>query len=457
MAGPIIRSFNNPACHSDPDLSGEESRDPSPLIEGVLEPPRNSPRGKPRRGTESPFNNSLRVTIKHPSIIHVDLDAFFVSVEQALDPSLRGKPVIVGSHSPRGVVSSASYEARSYGIRAGMPLTRARRLCPQAIFLQGNFSRYYQASQRFMDILKDITPDVEPLGLDEAYLDVTGYEYGSAREIALQIKSRVKQELDLTASVGIASCKVVAKVASDLAKPDGLLEVAPGEECSFLAPLPVDKLPGVGRKTKRVLEEMGVATIGQLAALPSRVLRQTFGIVGETLHRYANGIDESKVEPSTQVKSIGRETTFAEDTLDRGFLEAMLRYLSEQVGAELRWQEKQARCITLKLRYADFETITRSRTLRGAINRDHTIFEIGNQLLEKALSQRQKLVRLIGIRVSNLTGAERQLEMLDSTANKQGEVDKAIDRIRQRHGFASIQTGRTLSLKNTLPGKKSIS
>ena len=214
-----------------------------------------------------------------------------------------------------------------------------------------------------MGVLRDITPCVEPLGLDEAYLDVSGCE--SAPTIALQIKSRIKQELDLTASVGIASCKVVAKVASDLAKPDGLLEVAPGEERSFLAPLPVNKLPGVGRKTQQALEEMGVATIGQLATLPSPVLRQAFGVVGETLHRHANGIDGSKVEPLAIVKSIGRETTFAEDTLDRGFLAAMLGYLSEQVGAELRWQDKQARCITLKLRYADFETITRSRTFKG--------------------------------------------------------------------------------------------
>jgi len=437
MASSIIRSFNNPTCHSNPFASchSEEAKRPKNLAQGKLHQEFRDP------------SLSLRAKIKHPAIIHVDLDAFFVSVEQALDPTLKGKTVIVGGHSPRGVVSSASYEARSYGIRAGMPLTQAHRLCPQAIFLQGEFSRYYQASQRFMDILKDMTPDVEPLGLDEAYLDVSGF--GPAREIALQMKRRIKQELDLTASVGIASCKVVAKVASDLSKPDGLLEVAPGEERTFLAPLPVGKLPGVGKKTKRLLEEMGVTTIGQLAALPSSILRQTFGVAGATLHQYANGIDESKVEAVTQVKSIGRETTFAEDTLDRGFLEAMLRYLSEQVGAELREQDKQARCITLKLRYADFETIARSRTLRGTTNRDHIIFEVGTQLLEKALSQSRKLVRLIGIRVSNFIGAERQLEMIDATANKLEQVDKAVEHIRQKHGFASIQTGRTLTLSNT--------
>ena len=440
MAGSIVRSSNNPACHSGPFASrhSEEAKRPKNLAQG-----------KPCEEYRDPSvtQGDLRMKIKPPSIIHVDLDAFFVSVEQSLDPTLKGKIVIVGGHSPRGVVSSASYEARAHGVSAGMPLALAHRLCPQAIFLQGDFSRYYQASRRFMDILKDITPDVEPLGLDEAYLDVSGF--GSAREIALQMKRRIKQELDLTASVGIASCKVVAKVASDLAKPDGLLEVVPGEERSFLAPLPVSKLPGVGKKTKRVLEGMGVTTIGQLAALPSRMLRQTLGVAGETLHRYANGIDESKVEPLTEVKSIGREITFAEDTLDRGFLEAMLRHLSEQVGAELRWHDKQGRCITLKLRYADFETITRSRTLKGATNRDHTIFEIGNRLLQKALSQSKRLVRLIGIRVSNLTGVERQLEMLDATANKLEQVDKAVEHIRQRHGFASIQTGRTLPLGNT--------
>jgi len=386
------------------------------------------------------------------TIIHIDLDAFFVSVEQVLDPTLKGKPVIVGGHSPRGVVSSASYEARPYGVRASMPLAQARRLCPQAIFLPANFPRYCQASQRFMDILKDVTPDVEPLGLDEAYLDVTCG--GSAREIASRLKNRIRQELGITASVGIASCKVAAKVASDLSKPDGLLEVAPGKECSFLAPLAVDKLPGVGKKTKGVLAEMGITTIGQLAALPVSVLRQTFGVVGETLHQYANGIDEREVMPPGEAKSVGRETTFAEDTLAQSFLEAKLRYLSEQVGAELRDENRQARCITLKLRYADFHTVTRSQTLRKASADDNTIFRVAAQLLRKALSQRQKPVRLIGVRASRLMGAERQLEMLDTRAEKLLRLDRAIDRIRRKYGFDAIQTGRTLTLKKGVTEKE---
>ena len=386
------------------------------------------------------------------TIIHIDLDAFFVSVEQALDHTLKGKPVIVGGHSPRGVVSSASYEARPYGVRAGMPLAQARRLCPQATFLPANFPRYCQASQRFMDILGDIAPDVEPLGLDEAYLDVTGG--GSAREIALRLKNRIRQELGITASVGMASRKVVAKVASDLAKPDGLLEVAPGEERSFLAPLAVDKLPGVGKKTKGVLAEMRVTTIGQLAALPIGVLKQTFGAVGETLHQYSNGIDERQVMPPGEAKSVGRETTFAEDTLAQDFLEAMLRYLSEQVGAELRDENRQAKCITLKLRYADFHTVTRSQTLRKATDDDSTIFGVAAQLLQKALAQRRKPVRLIGVRASRLTGTERQLEMLDPKADKLAQLDRAIDCIRRKYGFDSIQTGRTLALKKAVAEKE---
>lgn len=379
------------------------------------------------------------------SIVHIDLDAFFVSVEQTLDPTLKGKPVIVGGHLRRGVVSSASYEARPYGVRSGMSLVQARRLCPQAVFVQASFSRYRQASQRFMDILNDTTPDVEPMGLDEAYLDVTGF--GPAREVTLRIKERIRQELDITASAGIATCKVVAKIASDLAKPDGLIEVAPGQESSFLAPLAVGRLPGVGQKTEKVLAQKGVTTIGQLAALSLGALKQAFGAVGETLHKHANGIDESQVMPLSEAKSMGRETTFAEDTLDQGFLEATLRYLAERVGAELKSEDRQARCITLKLRYADFETVTRSYTLRTSSNHDHTIFETGKALLKKALAQRRKPVRLIGIRASNLSGEERQLEMLDTKAKKLAQVDEAVDHIRHRYGFDSIQTGRTLTLK----------
>ena len=384
------------------------------------------------------------------NIVHIDLDAFFVSVERALNPELRDKPVVVGGHlEARGVVSCASYEARAYGLRAGMALATARRLCPQAIFLKGNFDRYREASTRFFHILADFTPDIEPLGLDEAYLDLSGFEllYGPVRETASKIKGRIKNELGVAASVGIAPSKVVAKVVSSLSKPDGLIEVIPGTERDFLAPLPVHRLPCVGPKTEQVLKDMGITTIGQLAQLPLSLLKQNFGAMGEVLYRHANGIDDRKVQGPGRAKSIGRETTFAQDTLDPQFLKATLRHLSERVGAELREQEQRTRCITLKLRYADFETITRSRTLKEASDADQVIFKAGAELLEKALSQNHKLVRLIGIRASSLSQG-KQLSMLDTKAERMERLSRAIDRIRNKYGFSAIESGSTLPLSD---------
>ena len=281
-------------------------------------------------------------------IMHIDLDAFFVSVEQVENPQLKGKPVVVGGRPDRrGVVAAASYEARAFGLHAGMPLATASRLCPQAIFIVGNFARYRDASQRFMAILADFSPYIEPMGLDEAYLDVTGFEsiHGSIHQMAQAMKQRIKDELGLGASVGIASGKVVAKVASELSKPDGLIEVASGDEHSFLAPLPVGKMPGIGKKAEQVLKGLGIVTIGKLSTTPLNVLKSHFGVSGEILYRLANGIDDRKVEPPGAAKSISRETTFATDILRRPQLEATLRYLSERVGSELRQQDKQARCV----------------------------------------------------------------------------------------------------------------
>ena len=391
-------------------------------------------------------------------ILHIDLDAFFISVERILHPELQGKPVVVGGRiESRGVVACASYEARAYGLKAGMPIITARRLCPQAIFLPGNFAKYREYSARFLDILADFSPEVEPCGLDEAYLDLTGFEphYGPVKETALQIKRRIKNELGLTSSVGIASSKVVAKVASEISKPDGLIEVPYGEEKEFLAPLPVDQLPGVGAKLGQELRKLGIATIGQLANLPASFLKQNFGAHGEMVHKYANGIDDRKVEPPTSAKSISRETTLAQDTLNLNLLKATLRYLTEQVGADLRSQNRQAHCVTLKLRYADFETITRSHTLKLASDADQIIFEVGVQLLEKALAQRRQPVRLIGIKVSNLTPLARQLSFLDSSAERLAYLNKAIDQIRRKYGFAAIETGQTLPLREGFPWLRS--
>jgi DNA polymerase-4 len=392
--------------------------------------------------------------IRH--ILHIDLDAFFVSVEQALAPELCGKPVVVGGRPDRrGVVASASYEARAFGIRAGMPLAQAYRFCPKAIFLQGSFPSYRDASERFMRILADFSPSLEPAGLDEAYLDVTGCEsHGTPRQLALRIKERVNKELKLVASVGVASCKVVAKIASDMGKPDGLVEVPVGKEKEFLIPLPIASLPGVGGKTERALKAMGIRTIGQLATLPLGTVKNRFGAAGVMIHQCANGIDNREVEPPGEAKSISRETTFAEDTLDRAFLQAILRYLCERVGAELRRESKHARTITLKLRYADFETITRRISSKESTDADEAIFAGAVKLLDQSLARKQKLVRLIGVGVSNLIGYGKQLNLLDPRPQRLWNLDKAIDRIRIRYGFTSIQTGRTLLLKDIFSSRE---
>lgn len=309
-------------------------------------------------------------------IMHIDLDAFFVSVEQVADPSLRGKPVVVGGKPEgRGVVAAASCEARAFGLHSGMPLSTASRLCPQAIFIQGSLPKYREASQRFMSILADFSPYLEPMGLDEAYLDATGFEsiHGSIRRMAQKIKRRVRAELGINASIGIAGGKIVAKVASALAKPDGLLEVGEGEDAAFLAPLPVASLPGIGKKTEPKLKSLGIDTIGKLSALPPEALKSHFGASGEVLKRFASGLDDREVEPPAAAKSTSRETTFERDTGDPKRLESTLRYLGERVGADLRRQDKRARCVTLKLRFGDFDTITRRKTLSQSTDSDQLI------------------------------------------------------------------------------------
>jgi DNA polymerase-4 len=387
-------------------------------------------------------------------IMHIDLDAFFVSVEQVANPKLRGKPVVVGGRPQgRGVVAAASYEARAFGLHSGMPLVTASRLCPQAIFIQGSFPKYRDASQKFMAILADFSPFLEPMGLDEAYLDATGFEsiHGSGHQMAAKIKQRVKEELGLTASIGIAGGKVVAKVASEMSKPDGLLEIAEGKEGSFLAPLPTARLPGIGQKTERKLKRLGITTIGKLSITPLSVLKSHFGASGEILQRFASGIDDREVEPPAAAKSISRETTFGQDTKDRSLLKATLRYLGERVGADLRRKGKRARCVTLKLRYADFTTITRRRTLSQTTDSDQAIFDTGVKLLGRELAGEKQPVRLVGIGVAELVAAGGQLAMLDSSARQQEQLNKAIDRIRQKYGFTAIQTGRTLKLKDIFP------
>jgi DNA polymerase-4 len=388
-------------------------------------------------------------------ILHADLDAFFVAVEQALNPALRGLPVVVGGEpGGRGVVASASYEARAYGIHSAMPLAEARRHCPQAIFLPGRFDRYADFSERFMAVLADLTPDLEPRGLDEAFLDLTGFEplYGPPRETARRLKEKVRQELGLVVSVGIASNKTVAKVASDVSKPDGLLEVPSGQEAIFLAPLPVGALPTVGGEAERRLKAIGIYTIGQLAALPAAALEYHFGVWGRTMALYARGCDSAPVvsEPAPP-KSIGRSTTLAADSSDTEVLEALLCYLGERVGAALRREGKWARRVTIAVRYADFRTVSRSRTLKEPVESDVGIFEPALELLRQALREHWDRVRLVGVSVSDLMDGGFQRSLWQSVSERHGRLSAALDRLRERYGFTSIQRGRTACLSRVLP------
>jgi DNA polymerase-4 len=389
-------------------------------------------------------------------VFHIDLDAFFVAVERVLDPSLVGKPVVVGGKpGSRGVVACASYEARKYGLRAGMSLTRAVRLCPHAVFLEGHFRDYQEVSGAFMSILERYSPFLEPVGIDEAYLDMTGFEslYGPLRNAAVSIKQDVRRELGVVASIGIASCKVAAKVASDFGKPDGLVEVPSGGEAEFLAPLPVQDIPGIGMRTARVLiQRLGVMTAGQLADVSPLVLRRNFGIVGDHLHLWANGQDASSVMYVPEdPKSISRETTFQQDVSERKMLLAALRYLAERVGAALRQEGKRARCVFAKVRYSDFQTIAHQSSLRMPVCHDDGIFEAGASLVLRMLREHPGSVRLVGIGVSDLLDDTPQLGLFDMPSERLERLSRTVDAVRGKYGFTAIQRGRTLPLHDLYP------
>ena len=394
------------------------------------------------------------------TIMHVDLDAFFVAVEQARNPDLLGKPVIVGGDPDgRGVAATASYEARVFGVRSGMALSTAQRLCPQAVFLRGDFKEYQRVSDRFHAILCDYSPLVEPGGLDEAYLDITGckpvidaiagpVESDAPEEIARaaaeSLRRHVREELSLAASVGIASGKSLAKVASDAAKPDGLLLVPPGEEAAFLAPRPLRELPGLGPKAEAALLRLGVKTLGQVANMPAARLRSLFGGWGPALAERARGIDPAPVASGRdRVKSVSREGTFARDIDDAAVLRGSLRGYAESIGAELRRLGRRARCITLKLRYSDFTTISRSRTLSQPTFSDEEIYRTGAALLQQALKRDGRAVRLLGLGTSNLGDDVVQLGLFGERELPAEELLHSIDRLREKYGYRALQTGRT--------------
>jgi DNA polymerase-4 len=380
------------------------------------------------------------------SILHVDMDAFYASVEQRDHPELRGRPVIVGgSAEQRGVVCAASYEARPFGVHSAMPMATARRLCPQAVFLPVRMSHYAEISQQIRQIFLTFTPLVEPLSLDEAFLDVRGTEglFGSAADIARQLKARIRLETGLIASVGVAPNKFLAKLASDYGKPNGLVILPPGDVAAFLAPLPVGRLWGVGAKGEKRLHHLGIRTVGQLAALPERLLADHFGEVGRHLSRLSHGEDDRAVIPDREAKSISTETTFPKDIGDLAVLRVWLLGLVDQLAGRLRHQHLRARTIDLKLRSSDFRTRTRSLSLPEPTHSTDELWHAAAELFERSLSPELLPIRLLGVGASRLAReGETQGHLFDTVLRqRQTALDQAVDAIRHQFGTAAIQRG----------------
>jgi DNA polymerase-4 len=378
-------------------------------------------------------------------ILHVDLDAFFAAVEQRDHPELRGRPVIVGgAPGSRGVVSAASYEARRFGVRSAMPLRTAAALCPDGVFVPVRGERYGEVSRAFMDILRRWTPLVEQISIDEAFLDVAGTFalHGTAERIAVDIRASIRTELGLTASIGVASSRLVAKVASDLRKPDGLVVVAAGTEAAFLGPLPIWRLWGVGEQTRRALADYGVQAIGDLAALPADVLVRRFGAHGVTLAERARGIDPTPVGNDDVARTVSHEHTFDRDTRDPEILERTLLALAEGVGSRLRDGGVRAATVGVKIRDSSFSTHTRQRTLREPTDQVDDIFRVALALARPEI--RAIEVRLLGVVASNLTERE-QLSLFPEASDRRRLATAAADSIRHRYGPGTIVRARLLA------------
>jgi DNA polymerase-4 len=388
--------------------------------------------------------------MKDRRIIHVDMDAFFASVEELDNPAIRGLPIIVGGHQTRrGVVSSASYPARAFGVRAAMPLWQARQLCPQAIFLPVRMQRYAEISRRFHKMLLDYTPLVEPMGFDEAYLDVTGSEhlFGPALEIGRKIQFRIKEELGLSCSVGISYNKFLAKIASGWKKPGGLFQILEENASNFLEELPLEELPGVGYKTKEKLEHMGLKKVKDLKSVPSEILEAGLGKMAFELLSYAQGIDPRPVVPFWERKSIGEETTFAQDVSNPELLLEFLLEASDRLGKSLREEGLQVRRVTLKIRFPDFKTITRSLTLPYPTNVNDDIYQAAKALL---LKSQPKRVRLLGLSLSELVKEEELPLVPQAQKVKNESLLKALDKIQEKYGSGAIERALRLKKKTNL-------
>jgi DNA polymerase-4 len=386
-------------------------------------------------------------------ICHVDMDAFFVSVEELYDPSLAGKAVVVGGKADqRGVVSAASYEARKFGVHSAMPLRTAARLCPHAIFVEGHFERYIEHSRKLFGVLNRFSPQVEMASIDEAYIDLSGTErlFGPPMRSAHGLHEEIRRETKLRCSLGVASSRLVAKVSSDQAKPNGVLYILPGQEARFLAALDVRKIPGVGKKTEAALHQLGIRRVGDLAALEERFLAERFGKWGLALAGKARGEDaggwfDSEVGADERAKSISHEHTFSQDIADGGRLETTLLKLSEMVSKRLREQTLYARTIQLKLRYQDFTTITRATTLDHATQLDREVSGAVIRLFRDAWDGRTP-VRLLGVHAGSLGTVEGQMNLLDEPKTaKLREAFRSVDHIRGRFGDRLITLAKTIN------------
>lgn len=373
-------------------------------------------------------------------IMHVDMDAFYASVEILDNPDLKGLPVIVGGRSARGVVSTCSYEARKFGVHSAMPLFEARRLCPHGVYLPVRPHRYAEMSGKIMAIFRETSPLVEQLSIDEAFLDLTGMErLGGAETIAHLVQDRIQEELKLSASVGLAPNKFLAKLASDMDKPHGFVKITPGEAEAMLAPMPVTKIFGIGRSAEDKLKQFGIEKIGQLASADVAILRKVFGINAEQVKRLARGLDERPVVNEEEAKSIGKENTFDYDLTDFESCRDEVLDLSGQVGWRLRRENLAGHTVTLKVKFADFHTITRSSTGDRLIAWDEEIFSLAEQMLRKI--NVKPGVRLLGVSVSNLLRPEDEPVLGFAEDERMQRRNRAIDSLKSKFGENIIKRG----------------
>jgi len=370
------------------------------------------------------------------SIVHMDLDTFFVSVERLFDSRLNGKPILIGGSSDRGVVASCSYEARKFGVHSAMPMRTARQLCPEAVIVRGDFEKYSQKSHEVTEIIKESVPLFEKSSIDEFYIDLTGMDrFFGCFKLAHELRQRIIRESGLNISMGLSENKTVSKVATGEAKPNNEKQVPLGEEKPFLAPLSVRKIPMIGEKTSQTLYNMGVKKVYTLQQMPSQLLEATFGKNGKMIWEKANGIDRSPVVPYSEAKSISSENTFEEDTIDIKLLEATMIAMCEQLASKLRQKGQLTACVSVKIRYSDFETHTMQQRIPYT-SADHTLLPVVKELFKKLYSRRL-LIRLIGVRFSNLVYGNYQIKLFEDS-QEQINLYQALDKLNVKYGDKTV-------------------